>query len=118
MRMTTARKIRGVQNDWRFVCQQPVAAIIIGELHGSNPKQPALLAENRIATRSRRGTVSKLERVRKERLGRQRGGAAMSAERKKKRFVVKRLTEELAEMFAKSRHLGRRDQAEAGGERV
>ena len=30
MRMTTARKIRGVQNDWRFVCQQSVAAIFAG----------------------------------------------------------------------------------------
>ena len=30
MRMTTARKVRGVQNDWRFVCQQPVAAIVAG----------------------------------------------------------------------------------------
>ena len=28
--MTTARKIRGVQNDWRFVCQQPVAGIFAG----------------------------------------------------------------------------------------
>ena len=30
MRMTTTRKNREVQTEWRFVCQQPVAAIFTG----------------------------------------------------------------------------------------